>query len=47
MGVETIVEVGPKKVLSGLIRNIGREIRLFYIGDSDSLQTFSELGPDF
>lgn len=37
MGVETIVEVGPKRVLSGLIRNIKKDMRLVFVGDAESL----------
>ncbi len=38
MGVDTIVEVGPKRVLSGLIRRIDRRFRLLNIEDETSLQ---------
>jgi [acyl-carrier-protein] S-malonyltransferase len=37
MGVETIVEVGPKRVLSGLIKNIRKDMRLVFAGDAESL----------
>jgi [acyl-carrier-protein] S-malonyltransferase len=43
MGVETIVEVGPKRVLSGLIRNIRKDMRLIFVGDAESLGKCSEL----
>jgi len=36
-GVKTFVEVGPGKVLSGLIRQISRESRLLHVEDSQSL----------
>src|SRR5262249_51127897 len=36
-GVTTFVEVGPGKVLSGLIRQISRESRLLNVEDSQSL----------
>ena len=42
MGVDTIVEIGPRKVLSGLIKNIDRSIRLFYVGDVSSLRNTAE-----
>ena len=42
MGIEIVVEVGPKRVLSGLIKNICRDIKLYYIGDSDSLRIFGK-----
>jgi [acyl-carrier-protein] S-malonyltransferase len=38
MGVDTIVELGPKRVLSGLIRRIDRRFRLLNIEDSASLK---------
>jgi [acyl-carrier-protein] S-malonyltransferase len=37
MGVSTVVEIGPRRVLSGLIKNIDRQLRLLYVGDSESL----------
>jgi [acyl-carrier-protein] S-malonyltransferase len=43
MGVDTIVEVGPKRVLSGLIKNIRKDIRLHYVGDAESLNRLGEL----
>jgi [acyl-carrier-protein] S-malonyltransferase len=38
MGVETIVEMGPKKTLSGLIRRIDRRVRLLHVEDVASLE---------
>lgn len=38
-GVKTFVEVGPGKVLSGLIRQIDREAKCFNVENSDSLET--------
>jgi [acyl-carrier-protein] S-malonyltransferase len=43
MGVETIVEVGPKRVLSSLIKNIRKDMRLVFVGDADSLGRCGEL----
>lgn len=37
-GVETFVEVGTGKVLSGLVRQIDRSVRFFNVEDSDSLR---------
>ncbi len=37
-GVETLVEVGAGKVLSGLVRQIDRDVRVFNVGDSESLR---------
>ncbi|MEO7674844.1 MAG: ACP S-malonyltransferase [Pyrinomonadaceae bacterium] len=36
-GVETFIEVGPGKVLSGLVRQINRDVRVFNIENSESL----------
>ena len=38
MGVETIVEIGPKRILSGLIRRIDRRLRLLNVEDEASLE---------
>jgi [acyl-carrier-protein] S-malonyltransferase len=36
-GVDTLIEVGAGKVLSGLVRQINREVRTFYVEDRESL----------
>jgi [acyl-carrier-protein] S-malonyltransferase len=38
MGVDTIVELGAKRTLSGLIRRIDRRIRLLNVEDGESLE---------
>jgi len=38
MGVETILELGPKKTLSGLIKKIDKRIQVMEIGDIKSFQ---------
>ncbi|MBM4314143.1 MAG: ACP S-malonyltransferase [Deltaproteobacteria bacterium] len=44
MGIDTIVELGPKRTLSGLIRRIDRRLRLLNVEDGDSLEkTVAEL----
>jgi [acyl-carrier-protein] S-malonyltransferase len=43
MGIETVVEVGPKRVLSGLIKNIRKDMRLVFAGDAESLGRCGEL----
>jgi [acyl-carrier-protein] S-malonyltransferase len=43
MGVDTIIELGPKRTLCGLIKRIDRKIHLFCIEDSVSLQKTVEM----
>jgi [acyl-carrier-protein] S-malonyltransferase len=44
-GVCQFIEVGPGKVLSGLVRNISRECRIFNVEDVESLEaTLAALG---
>jgi [acyl-carrier-protein] S-malonyltransferase len=38
-GVETFVEVGPGKVLTGLMRQINRDVKCFNVEDADSLKS--------
>jgi len=38
LGVETFIEVGPGKVLSGLVRQINRDVRTFNVSDAESLR---------
>ena len=38
-GVDTFVEVGPGKVLSGLLRQINREVKCFNVEDAASLKS--------
>ena len=46
-GVDTFVEVGPGKVLCGLLRQIDRSVRCFNIEDAASLRaTLAALGTD-
>ena len=43
-GVDTFIEVGPGRVLSGLMRQISREVKCFNVEDSTSLrQTLANL----
>jgi [acyl-carrier-protein] S-malonyltransferase len=37
-GVDTVVEVGPGKVLAGLMRQIDRNVKCFNVEDADSLK---------
>jgi len=37
-GVETFVEVGAGKVLSGLVRQINRDVRCLNVENTDSLK---------
>ncbi|MBD8068333.1 ACP S-malonyltransferase [Bacillus sp. PS06] len=38
LGVDTFIEIGPGKVLSGLIKKINRKVTTYAINDEDSLQ---------
>jgi [acyl-carrier-protein] S-malonyltransferase len=42
LGVSTFVEVGPGRVLSGLLRQIDRSVHCFNVEDEKSLQTTLE-----
>jgi [acyl-carrier-protein] S-malonyltransferase len=39
LGVDTFIELGPGKVLSGLVRRIDKKLRAFNVEDVPSLQT--------
>jgi [acyl-carrier-protein] S-malonyltransferase len=41
-GVETFVEVGAGKILSGLVKQINRDVRCLNVEDSDSLRNTLE-----
>jgi [acyl-carrier-protein] S-malonyltransferase len=48
-GVQTFIEIGPGKVLNGLLRQINRELRCLNVEDENSLRTSREAlaqGPD-
>lgn len=38
MGIDTLVELGPKRTLSGLIRRIDRRLRILNVEDGESLE---------
>ena len=41
-GVQTFIEIGPGKVLSGLVRQINRELRCLNVEDESSLRATRE-----
>ena len=41
-GHRRFVEVGPKKVLKGLMRQIDRNVEVYNVEDPESLQAFLE-----
>jgi [acyl-carrier-protein] S-malonyltransferase len=45
-GIDTVVEVGPKRVLSSLIKRIDRSIQTINVEDSDSLKKAAEFLKD-
>lgn len=42
LGVDTFIEIGPGKVLSGLIKKVDRNVQLFAISDSKSIESTIE-----
>jgi len=40
-GVSAFIEIGPGKVLSGLIKRIDRNVKILNIGDAESVRNFS------
>jgi [acyl-carrier-protein] S-malonyltransferase len=42
LGVDTFIEIGPGKVLSGLIKKINRSVKTYSISDEESCQTVIE-----
>jgi [acyl-carrier-protein] S-malonyltransferase len=40
-GVSTFIEIGPGKVLAGLIKRIDRSVKMLNIGDAESVRNFS------
>lgn len=43
MGISTIVEIGPRKTLAGLIKNIQKDMRAVFAGDVPSVGACAEL----
>ncbi|WP_019152821.1 ACP S-malonyltransferase [Robertmurraya massiliosenegalensis] len=42
LGVDTFIEIGPGKVLSGLVRKIDRNVKTYAISDEESFKTVYE-----
>jgi len=40
-GVSAFIEIGPGKVLAGLVKRIDRNVKIFNIGDAESVRNFS------
>ena len=45
-GVDTFIEVGPGKALSGMIRKIDRYVQVFNVEDSESFDKAREVSAD-
>ena len=43
MGIDTILEIGPRKVLSGLVKNIRKDMRSVFAGDAQSVGRCGDL----
>jgi [acyl-carrier-protein] S-malonyltransferase len=43
-GIDTFIEIGPGKVLAGLIKRIDRQVKIVNVGDAESLKAFMEKG---
>jgi [acyl-carrier-protein] S-malonyltransferase len=40
-GVSVFIEIGPGRVLAGLIKRIDRGVKILNIGDAESVRNFS------
>ena len=42
-GVSTFIEIGPGKVLTGLIKRINKEVNTINIGDAEAVKSLADL----
>ncbi len=42
-GVDVFVEVGPKKVLSGMIKKISRDVKIYHVETPEEIEKFKEI----
>lgn len=42
LGVDTFIEIGPGKVLSGLVKKVDRSLKTYALSDAESCQAVTE-----
>lgn len=42
LGVDTFIEIGPGKVLSGLVKKVDRSLKTYAVSDAESCQAVTE-----